>query len=225
MLESLTLALKDFFDRKVLLTSLIPIVVAAIFWGIVFFVFHAPISAMLTWLLSHIPFMSAEWIRDTVEAIGGILIYYELLIITSVMIVGIIADRVVDQINNKYYHLAKNGFGSLTGSIMTSFKFNLIFIVLFIILLPAMFVPGLNILVHLFLWMILIKEPLFYDSIAMYADRNNYLQLKKNHRMQIFVLTLVAACLFFIPIIGIFVYVLQLMIFAHFNLKQLKALS
>lgn len=222
MFESITLAFKDFFDRKILLTSLIPIAIAALFWGIVFFIFHGPINEMLAWLLSHIPFLDAEWIRNIVEAVGGVFLYYELLIVTSVMLVGIIADRVVDRINDKYYHLPKQGFGTLMGSVGTSLKYNVIFILLFLLFLPAMFVPGMNILVHLFLWMILIKEPLFYDSVAMYADRESYRRLKKNYRVQIFILSLVAAALFFIPFIGVFVYVLQLLIFTHFNLKHLK---
>jgi len=222
MFESITLAIKDFFDRKILLISLIPLIISAILWGLLFFIFHTPIDAMLNWILNHIPFLNAKWIRDAIETIGGILLYYELIIITSVMFVGIITDMVVDRINEKYYHLPKKGFGTLTGSIIVSLKYNIIFIMLLILFLPAMFVPGLNIIVHLFLWVILIKEPLFYDSIAMYADRKSYRLLKKRYRKEILILSIILASLLFIPFLGIFVYIFQLLIFAHFNLKRLK---
>jgi len=69
--------------------------------------------------------------------------------------------------------------------------------------------------------MLLIKKPLFYDSLAMYANRKEYTHLLKADRGQTFVITLVAASLFLIPLIGVFIYVLQLLFFANYNLQRL----
>jgi len=223
MLEILINSIKDLFDRKILFTSLIPIIVAAIFWGIVFFVFHSQINGFFVYLTNHIPFISgAEWIKNIIEAIGGIFIYYQLLIITSTMIVGIIADKIVDRINEKYYHLKKEGFGSFLGSMGITLKYNLIFFVLLIIFLPAMFIPGLNIFVNVILWMILIKEPVFYDSIAMYASKEEYQLLKSQNKTTTFLIAFLSSLLFLIPVIGVFVYIAQLLLFTHYNLKRLK---
>ena len=181
MLEILIKSIKDIFDKKILFTSLVPIIIAAIFWGIVFFVFHSQINDFFVYLISHIPFISdSNWIKNIIEVIGGIFIYYQLLIITSTLIAGVIADKIVNRINEKYYHLKKQGFGSFIGSIAITLKYNLIFIILFIIFLPAMFIPGINVLVNIILWMILIKEPIFYDSVAFYATKNEYQILKQD---------------------------------------------
>jgi len=180
MLEILIKSIKDLFDKKILFTSLVPIIVAAIFWGIVFFVFHSQINDFFAYLISHIPSISdSNWIKNIIEVIGGIFIYYQLLIITSTLIVGVIADKIVDRINEKYYHLKKQGFGSFIGSIGITLKYNLIFIILFIIFLPAMFIPGINVLVNIILWMILIKEPIFTILLLFTQLRMNIKFLNK----------------------------------------------
>lgn len=225
MLEIIIKSFKDLFDRKILLTSLIPIIIAAILWGIIFFIFHTQINQFVVYLVSHIPFIgNNSWVQSVVEAIGGIFIYYELLIITSVMIVGIIADSIVDRINSKYYNIEKKGFGTILESIFIALKQNLIFFILFIIFLPAMFIPLLNIFVHIFLWSILIKKPTFYDSISMYATKEEFKFLQNSNKMTIIIITFLCASFFLIPIFGIFVYIIQLLIFTHFNLQRLKEL-
>ncbi len=225
MLKLFLNSIKDLFNIKILLTSLIPIVVASLFWGIIFFIFHNQINQFIVWLISYIPFVGdSKWLVHTVEAIGGIFIYYELLIITSIMIVGLIADQIVDEINDKYYHNEKRGFGTTLESIIISLKQNLLFIILFILFLPTMFIPVINIVVHLFLWSILIKKPTFYDSIAMYANKDEFHQLESSNTMQLRLIALASASLLLIPVFGIFVYILQLLMFTHFNLQRLKAI-
>jgi len=225
MLELLLKSIKDLFNTKILLASLVPIVVASLFWGLIFFIFRNQINQFIVWLISYIPFVGdSSWLVNIVETIGGIFIYYELLIITSIMIVGIIADKIVDEINSKYYHNEKRGFGTTLESIIISLKQNLLFIILFILFLPAMFIPVVNILVHLFLWSILIKKPTFYDSIAMYATKNEFHQLESSNTMKLRFIALASAALLLVPVFGIFVYILQLLMFAHFNLQRLKAI-
>jgi len=225
MLEIIINSIKDIFDRKILFTSLIPIIIAAIFWGIVFFIFHSQINGFFVYITNHIPFISGtDWIKNIIEAIGGIFIYYQLLILTSTMIAGIIADKIVDRVNEKYYHLKKEGFGSFIGALGITLKYNLIFIVLFIIFLPAMFVPGLNIFVNIILWVILIKNPIFYDSVAMYTSKEEYQILKNKNKTTTLVIAILGAIFFLIPVLGVFVYIAQLLLFTHYNLRRLKEL-
>ena len=225
MIKIILKAFRDLFNKKILLTSLIPIIIAAIFWGVVFFIFHNSISQFVSYLVSHIPFIGDKsWVQSLVETVGGILIYYELLIATSVMIVGIIADKIVDEINSKHYHIKKRGFGTVGESIFISLKQNIIFFILFIIFIPAMFVPVLNIFVHLFLWSILLKKPTFYDSASSYATKDEFNTLKNTNKFTLTAITIISASLFLIPVIGIFVYILQLLMFTHFNLKRLQSL-
>jgi len=223
MLAIFLKALKDLLNKKIFLTSLIPLLVTAAVWGILFYLLSAPINNFIESLLSYIPFIGdAHWFQSAVESVGGILIYYELVIITSVMIVGIIADKIIDIINDTYYHNDKRGFGTTFGSVSLALKQNMIFILLLIITFPFLFVPFLNIFVHLFLWSILIKKPNFYDSVAMYATKEEYKELQSKDKFQTNGIALISASLFLIPVIGIFIYIVQLLMFTHFNLQRLK---
>jgi len=223
LLEILLRAVKDIFDKKIFLTSLVPIVLAAFFWGIVFFVFRNSIESFIVYIVGFIPFFGdSKWLQNLVEVVGLVFVYYELLILTSVMIVGLISDKIVDRLNDKYYQLDKRGFGSTMESIKISVKQNLLFIFLFILFLPLIFIPLLNIAVNLFLWMIVIKKPMFYDSVSMYATKEEYEKLYKSNKFGTFIVTLLSASLFLIPLLGVFVYILQLLVFAHYNLDRLR---
>ncbi len=217
-------SLRDFMRPSILLMSLLPITLAAIFWAVVFYLFWNQIDLLLGKLLESIPFISVEWAKSTLELVGGVFVYYELLIITAVMVVGLIADKVVNGINARGYQLSKQGFGSLRGSMLISLRSNLFFLILFIILLPTLFIPVVNIVVHVFLWVVLIRAPLFYDSIATIASRDEFRQLKKNNRWRSFLIAVLSASLFLIPVIGVFIYVLQLLFFSHYNLQRLSVM-
>jgi len=213
-------AFKSLFNLRILMLSLIPLVISAIFWGVLFWIFSDKIDAGLSYILDFTPFNN-ETLRNIITFIGGGFIYYELLVLSSVLIVGIIADKIVDIINDNEYNLSKEGFGNIVGSIWISLKYNILFIFLFILFLPTLFVPILNIIVHLFLWAILIKTPFLYDSISSIATKDEYQKLKQN-KIDLWSISLLSASLFFIPILGILVYILQLLIFIHYNLSQLK---
>lgn len=221
MLPVFAKSFRDFLNFRILLISLVPIIGAALFWGVVFYIFSDQIEVLLVSWLDRVPFLDTQWAVDAVELIGGVVVFYQLMIATAVMIVGLIADGVVDRINARRYQLDKVGFGTLSGSIWTSLKSNVLFILLFVLLLPLVFVPVVNIVVQLWLWMLLLKKPLFYDSLAMYARPEEYTRLLKADRRQTFVITLAAASLFLIPLIGVFVYVLQLLFFTNYNLQRL----
>jgi len=212
-------SLNSLFNKQILLLSLIPLFLSALFWGIVFWIFSGRIDDALSYILSFTPFNSAT-LRGIIIFIAGGFVYYELLVLTSVLIVGIIADKVVEIIN-KEYNLEIEGFGSISGSIWLSLKYNILFVFLFVLFLPTLFIPVVNIIVHLILWAILIKTPFLYDSIASIATKEEYYQLQQN-KIDLWLISLLSASLFFVPLLGILVYILQLLIFIHYNLAKLK---
>ncbi len=223
MLDIVFKSFRDLFDKKIFFISLLPLIISALFWSGFFYLWHESIDLFFTYILSHIPYIgTSEWLKKGVEAVSGIFAYYQLVILTSMSIVGVIADRIVDRVNEKYYHLQKRGFGTTGGSIFVSLKQNLIFFILFIFTIPFMFIPVVNIILNLLLWSLLIKKPLFYDSIVMYATKDEYKTLFRSNQIQTKTLTLFGASLFLVPFLGVFVYVIQLLIFTHFNMQRLR---
>ena len=225
MLKILIKSFKDFFDKKILLLSFAPVFISVVFLGVVFFIFSDNINQFFVWIVSYIPFINGGFISSIVQGILGIIIFYELVLMMSVLFMAFIADSVVDRINKKHYHLKKLGFGTFLGSMTEAIKSNILFILLFIVLTPTMFIPFLNVLIHIFLWLVLIKSPMLYDSLAFYAAKDEFEKIKKSDRFKIWLLSFVVASLFLIPVFGVFSYVLQLIFFTHFSLSRLQKMQ
>lgn len=225
MLNLLIKSLKDFLDKRILLLSVLPLFISALVIGLLFFIFSNKIHQFFIWIANYIPFVSSSSVANIAQSIISLTFFYQLMVMMSVMFVGLVADKIADRINAKNYQMDKQGFGTLAGSITTAIKANLLFILLLILFSPTLFIPGVNIVVHIFLWSVLIKSPLFYDSLAFYASKNQFKQIRKNNKQRILLLSLALSCLFFIPVFGVFLYVFQLIVFIHFNLGNLKQLT
>ena len=225
MIEILLKSIKDIFDKKIFFTALIPVLIASAFWGFVFLLFYSNINEYISSSVNEVPFLpQSGWFSNIIGLILVSFFYYQLVILTSVTLVGIVADKIVERINEKYYSLQKEGFSSTMTSIFISIKQNIIFVLLFILTLPTIFIPLLNLIVTILLWMLLIKKPMFYDSLSLFATKEEYSKLQESDKIDTFMITFLSASLFFIPIFGVFVYILQLLMFTHFNLSRLREL-
>ncbi len=225
MLNLFIKSLKDFLDKRILFLSVVPLFISALVIGLLFFIFSNKIHQFFIWVTAYIPFVNSTSIAEFTQSIVSIGVFYELMVMMSVLFAGIVADKIADRINKKHYQIKKQGFGTFTGSIVTAIKANLLFVLLLILLIPTLFIPGVNIVVHILLWSVLIKSPLFYDSLAFYASREQFDHIKKDNKVRIILLSLFSASLFFIPVLGVFLYIFQLILFIHFNLKNLKAIA
>ena len=225
MFRIFLISLRDLLNPKILKLSLVPILLSAILLGAVFYLFQSNISSLFIYMTSFIPFIGdSDWFRSSIETIGVVFIYYHLLIIISLMLVGLISDKVVDIVNTKHYHLQKLGFGTTQESVIISLKQNIIFVILLLLLLPTLFIPIVNIIVMVFLWSIAIKKPMSYDSISTIATKDEYQELLSTNKLKTTTLSLLTASLFLIPILGILVYILQLLAFSHFNMSRLQTI-
>jgi len=222
MLALLSKSFKDFLHPKILFYSLIPILLAGLLLAVAFYLLHTQIEGYFVMIANYIPFVSAEWVQAISESFLGLFIVYEFWIMTALVLVGLISDKIVDFINDKYYHLEKKGFGTLAGSIMIALKANALFLFLFILTSPLLLVPGLNIVVHVFLWMVMLKAPMYYDACAFYASKAQYKAIEKKHKKGLRFITLLSASLLLIPFLGVLLYVLQLIMYTHFSLSKLK---
>ncbi len=217
-------SVKDFFDPKIIFYALIPILLAGLLLGGLFYLLHTQIVGIFVTAASYIPFVSPEWLQRISESFLGVFIFYEFWIMTALVLVGLISDKVVDRINDKYYHLEKKGFGTMAGSIIAALKSNILFILLFVITSPLLLIPGVNILLHILLWMVMLKAPMYYDACAFYASRSEFKMIKKRYIGGLRFVTFVSASLLLIPFVGVFLYLLQLIMFTHFSLSKLKEL-
>lgn len=222
MIDLLSKSIKDFIHPKILLYSLIPIILSGLVLTGLFYLLHTQIEGYFITIASYISFVSAEWVQKISESFLGFFIFYEFWIMLALVFVGLISEHVVDFINKKYYHLEKKGFGSTSGSIMIALKSNALFLLLFIITSPLLLIPVVNIILHVLLWMVMLKAPMYYDACAFYATKKQFKEIKKKHKSGLRFITLLSASLLLIPFLGVLLYVLQLIMYTHFSLSKLK---
>ena len=104
MVQLVLKSFKDLLDKKIFFTSLKPIIIAAVFSGVLFFLFIQPLSHLMAHLTSYIPFIGkSSWMQNSIHKLGSLVVYYDMIVISSVVIVGIIADKIVDIINGFLY--------------------------------------------------------------------------------------------------------------------------
>ncbi len=222
MIASILRSFKDFLTFKILMLSLIPFILSGALLAVLFYLLHTQIAGYFPLIASYIPFVSAAWVQGISESFLGTFIFYEFWVMFALIFVGLISDRVVDTINDKYYHLEKKGFGSTAGSLFTALKSNTLFLLLFIITSPLLLIPGINILLHILLWMVMLKAPMYYDACAFYASKKEFKTIKRKHKGELFLITLFSASLLLIPFVGVFLYLYQLILYTHFSLGELK---
>ncbi len=222
MFTLLIRSLKDAIHPKIIFYSLIPMAISAlILWGI-FSAFEGTIETYVLKFANYIPFVPDRWIENIAESFIGIFIFYQFWVILALIIVGVISDQVVDFVNQRYYHLEKNGFGTMIGSIVIALKSTVIYMILFIITLPLLFIPILNFIVQILLWMVMLKAPMYYDACAFYTQKKEFKTIQTKYKTELRLVTFISSLLFLIPFLGVLLYIVQLIMFTHFSLSKLK---
>jgi len=216
-------ALVDLFDRKILKYTFLPLFMSLFFWGVVFYIFSDEIYEFILMYLSHIPF--GESIKNIVAAIGsGIIIaifYYLLVISTLGVFSSFFIDHIVLRINEKHYNCPtrKPTLKDMIEGVKVSIISFLIYFVVFIFTFFLLFVPVVNIIYQLFMWAILNKKPLVFDSSYLFMDPK---EVERELGAKIWVVVILTSFIYFIPVLSLFGYTFQLIFVTHLVLKYCK---
>jgi uncharacterized protein involved in cysteine biosynthesis len=216
-------ALADLFDGKILKYTFLPLILSLLFWGIVFYLFSDNIYDMLQSYLSHIPF--GETFKNILLMLGsGVIIflaYYLLVISTLGVFSSFFIDHIVLRINEKHYKLTpkKPTVDDMIKGVIISIKSFLIYLVVFMFTFFFLFIPFVNIIYQLFMWSLLNKKPLVFDSSYLFTDP---FEFEKKYNLKIWNLVFLTSIIYFIPFISLFGYTFQLVFMTHFVLSKLK---
>jgi hypothetical protein len=226
LLSIFTRSLRDFLTKEMLLLSLAPFLIALFIWSTLFLGFSAEVDSVVNLLLGYIPFSDIAYIHGIADFLLTWILFLLLLLSSSMIILSFISDRIVSVINKRHYHFASSGFGNLSQTLQVSIRSNMVFLFYYILLLPTLFIPFVNIAVHLFLWQRLLKHQMMFDALSGYASKEQYKSILQKEKGSLTIMALLASMLFFIPFLGTFVLIFQLILFTHFGLSRLdKGLS
>jgi len=173
---------------------------SALFWGIVWLFRGEYIYQQFLRLLTWLPF---ETLEKGIAFLIGFYLIYNAIIVTILFVTSLFSEPLIRHLEKQYFPNSEVHKDHLFRSIGYTIKDSIIFIVVSIIAFPLLFVPVLNILVQLGLWMWLIKNTISYDAATLVYDKVDPAKLKQ-HRLALWSVSFVTALFNFVPLLNLF---------------------
>ncbi len=180
--------------------SIIVAFCSALFWaGIWFFkgdyIYHQFLQ-LLTWL----PF---ETIEKGIGYLIGFYIIYNAIVVTLVFVVSIFSKPLIKSIHKRDFPddipLKDHAFKSIEYTIRDATIFTLVSLIAF----PLLFIPIINAIVLVLLWIWLVKDTFRYDAAALLFEKVDKERLKE-HNEATWIISFITALFNFVPIFNIF---------------------
>ncbi len=180
-------------------------------------IFWDSFKALVVSHVSRIPYVGDIGIlQDTGTVLVALLAGYMLVILTISVATSLFGEKIIVSLAKKRYpSISIEARGKFHKSLYYTFKASAIFVLLFLLLLPALFVPILGQIVALLLWAILLKEPTLYDvSSALGREHGDF------GGARAWMAALLAASFNYIPFLNIFAPVFAQILFMHYLLDK-----
>ena len=194
------LILRSVSKEKYTSFSLIVIFLSALFWSLIWFfkgdVIYSQFIKLLTWL----PF---ETVEKGIGYLLGFYLLYSAIIATMVMIVSLFSKPLLTTIQKREFpelSLVKN---NLFSSMRYTLKDSVIYFLISLVALPLLFVPVINFIVLLALWVWLMRDTFRYDTASLLFEKVDKERIKE-HGSAIWMISFVAALFNFVPVLNLF---------------------
>jgi len=198
------------FVLKIALLSLVSsLLLSWLLWDVLFGI----INAYLTW----IPW---EWLNATITTFASVIVAYTLFIIMVSLFTALMSEKLLVKLAKKHYPtIPVVGSADIMTSLIVTLKASGIFLGLFILLLPLLFVPVLGQVVMLYLWSILLNAPTVHDVGSLFISDKAL--LKEQSKRSTFI-AMTGSLFNYIPILNIFAPVFAQILFLHHILSNKK---
>lgn len=198
-----------FVAKIALLSLLATLVLSWLVWDLLF--------EMITIYANWIPW---EWLSAFVTSLASLLIAYTLFILMVSLFTALMSEELLIRLAKKHYpSIPVMGSADIMTSLLVTVKSSALFLGVFILLLPLLFIPVLGQVVMLYLWSILLKAPTVYDVGSLFIHDKNL--LKAQSKKATFI-AMIGSLFNYIPILNLFAPVFAQILFLHHLLKSKK---
>lgn len=179
-------------------------------------------SLLLSWLLwdvliglihAYLTWIPWEWLNTIVASLASVVVAYTLFIVMVSLFTSLMSEKLLMKLAKRHYpDIPATGSAEIKTSLLITLKASLIFLGLFIVLLPLLFVPILGQAAMLYLWSILLNAPTVYDVGSLFiSDKNRLKEESKKSRIT----AMIGSLFNYIPIVNIFAPVFAQILFLH----------
>jgi hypothetical protein len=187
-------ALRSHFSRQIILLSLLPLLLSVGLWGGLMYVFFQP---LLDWLHgifaeyggfaasgSILAFLGMAALKTMVVPLAAMLLLLPLMIVTSLLFMGVVAMPSIARhvARRQYPSLERKEGGNMLGSLAVNAGAILVFVVLWLVMLPLYAFPPLALAAHALLWGWLTAKVMSYDALAAHASVDERRELVRTRR-------------------------------------------
>ena len=189
-----------------------------LFWIIVLSIFWGEYSSLVSSLIAKIPLIGSwEWLQSGGSVVFALLFGYILIIISISTLTSIFSEPILIKLAKKHYpDIEVVGSPNIAKSLLVTLKASGVFLVLFILTSPLLFVPILGQVWMLWLWSILLKEPTAYDVGSLFISDRSILKIKQKKSR---VISIIASLFNYIPFLNIFAPLFGQILFLHHILR------
>ncbi len=192
-----------------------------IFWIFILGFFWDSYSSLLSTIIAKIPFIGSwEWLQSGGSVVFTLLFGYILIIISISTLTSMFSEPVLIKLAKKHYpDIEVVGSPNIIKSLLLTLKSSGVFLVLFILTTPLLFIPILGQVWMLWLWSILLKEPTAYDVGSLFISDKSILKTKQKKSR---VISVIASLFNYIPFLNIFAPLFGQILFLHHIIHQSK---
>ena len=203
-------SLKDIFSFDVIIfvinMTLLSLIVSIGFINY----FWEDLALIIQSYLSWIPW---EWIQTSGANLIVFIFSYMIFLITLSIFNSLFSEKLLIKLAKKSYPKAIiKGSPNIINSLIITIKSSIIFIILFIIFIPLLFIPILGQVLIVYLWSILLKKPTIYDVGSLFINDKEEL---KEKRKKTTTLAMVASLFNYIPLLNTFAPIFVQILFLH----------
>ncbi|MFZ6812851.1 EI24 domain-containing protein [Undibacterium sp. Rencai35W] len=195
------------FHPRMLMLTILPLIISILLWGgLMWWGLQSMIDYIQAALMEHDGFriagdflalLGALALKAVLAPLLAMWLLLPLMIVTTLMCIGVFAMPMISRhVQRRQYPAmeARHG-GSLLGSLWHAVSSFLIFIVLWVLALPLLFVPVVNVAVHAVLWGWLTYRVMAYDALAEHADADERIALLRTHRWSLLLIGTITGAL------------------------------
>jgi len=215
MQQAISKSFKDIFSSTVLRFIAKVTLISVAITSLLIWLFNTTLVGFVKSYLSWIPW---EWLQTSGAAVATVAIAYMLFIMVLSITTSLMAEPMLITLAKKHYpDTPVIGSADLMTSLLLSLKSGAIFLLLFLLTFPIMFIPLVGAVYMLWLWSILLKKPTINDVSSLFIkDKKEVKKRTKRSTM----LAMIAAGFNYIPLVNIFAPVFAQILFLHYVLGK-----
>ncbi len=230
--KALANALTNLFHPKILGLTLLPVLLAIVFWVGLSWWYWQDWVVIVGNLLAHTPLdeyllrHEIHWLAASVTTVLLILLLFPVILVTALLVTSVLAMPLMVKYvgESNYIRLEQKRGGTVLGSLWNASVATVIFILLWLVTLP-LWLFGLPAVILPVLLSAYLSQRLFrYDALAEHASPEEFEQILERSSIQLYMLGAILSLTQFVPLLNLFSPVYIGLAYIHFCLGELQQL-